>query len=327
MPFHLTRRVVICLGVALGLGCSPGGSDGGDLGGWPNRPGPKVVAGFAPLYSLAASIGGDDANVICLSGSTGPHGGGDPSPDQIRLIRKADLILGVGLGLDERHNGRLREVAHSPKWNLVELGEKLDPKTLLEGACLHDHGPGQSHEGHDHGTDPHVWLSPDYVRVMAGEIRDEFSRLDPAHAKNYADRAEALLKEVGEVEQYGRDKFKNLKDKTIVSHHDALQYFARAFGLTVAAPIQQAEIEPNSDELAKVKQICLAKKVRVIAVEPQFSANTSAKSLLSSLKSAGIDAVMVEVDPIETADAAALKPGLWQAVMRRNIDKLAEALK
>src|SRR5262245_24602783 len=67
--------------------------------GWPERPGPKVVVSFAPLYCFAANVAGDDAVVRTMMGSTGPHDF-QPTDADARLVRAADLFLISGLELD-----------------------------------------------------------------------------------------------------------------------------------------------------------------------------------------------------------------------------------
>jgi hypothetical protein len=46
------------------------------------------------------------------------------------------------------------------------------------------------------------------------------------------------------------------------------------------------------------------------------------------LKNKGIaDAVLVEIDPLETALPTELSPGWYEEKMRENLDKLAEAMR
>src|SRR5258706_13143507 len=67
---------------------------------WPEKPGPRVLASFAPLYSFAKNVAGEDASVLCVTAETGPHGF-DPTPRDAVAVRRADLFVINGLDLDD----------------------------------------------------------------------------------------------------------------------------------------------------------------------------------------------------------------------------------
>src|SRR3954447_19736624 len=98
-----TRSLALVALVAAALrlaGCSAGGDP------WQDRPGPKVLAFFPPLYSLAATVAGEDAQVQSLLAAKGPHDY-DPRPSDATRLRRADLFLINGLGLDDDIGKRL----------------------------------------------------------------------------------------------------------------------------------------------------------------------------------------------------------------------------
>jgi ABC-type Zn uptake system ZnuABC Zn-binding protein ZnuA len=166
---------------------------------------------------------------------------------------------------------------------------------------------------------------------MVESIRDELKRLDPTHAANYDRRAAAYLQKLDLLQADGKKKLAEKQNPWILSFHDALGYFADSYGLKVAASIQvDPGKEPTSDKLSHIIEKCKEKNVRVIAVEPQFSDQTSAqaiRSALRGLKDKPIDAAMVEVDPLETCDAGELSPDLYENQMRKNVNNLAKELR
>src|ERR1700712_2018138 len=67
---------------------------------WAKQPGPpRVVVSIPPLYSFVKQVGGDKVGVICLCTRTGPHEYQANANDSLAL-RQADLLLGIGLGLE-----------------------------------------------------------------------------------------------------------------------------------------------------------------------------------------------------------------------------------
>ena len=147
------------------LGCGKKG-DSANNGGpndpnWPDRPGPKVVVSFAPLYCFAANVAGDDAVIKNVMTTTGPHDF-NPTAADVKMITKAEIFFVVGLGLDEDKAEKMKEGASNDKLKIVQLGKAVPADKLCEGKCNHDHKDGK----HDHGKDEHVWLSPDHAALM-----------------------------------------------------------------------------------------------------------------------------------------------------------------
>src|SRR5207253_2361456 len=138
-------------------GCSPSGGDG-----WPDRPGPKVAASFAPIQCFALNVAGDDAVVRPVMTTQGPHEF-TPGPADIRMIARADLFVINGLQLDDRPANQMVSGSGNKGVRVVNLGAKLPEAMLREGEKEeHGHeGHDQKHEGHhhEHGAhDPHIWM-------------------------------------------------------------------------------------------------------------------------------------------------------------------------
>lgn len=317
---------VLPLAVATALsvsGCSAGPDP------WAERPGPKVLVFFPPLYSLAASVAGDDAQVLSLLTTKGPHDY-EPVRTDARKLTRADLFLVNGLGLDEVIAGRLASTGGPKSMKLVELGKAIPQASLLEGGCNcgHDHSDGHKHD-HEHGYDPHVWLGIPEAIAMAGAIRDQLSALDPAHAAGYASRAGALTERLTQLQEKGKALIASKKVKPrVLTHHDSMRYFARTFGIDIVDSIEMPGREPSAARLNELVAKCKEKQTRLIAVEPQYSSNTGAQALLKELQRQGMpDAAFVELDPLETAEPAELNAGWYERKLWANVEALAKVLK
>jgi zinc transport system substrate-binding protein len=301
---------------------------------------PKVLVSFAPLYSFASAVAGPDAEVKCLMTTTGPHTEGDATPHQMALARGCDVFVINGLGMEDGPDGfapKLERTAGNPKWNVLNLGSKLDKEWLLEGEDEHEHHHGHDHgkaaEGHDHPTDPHAWLSIRCAKRMVESIRDELARLDPDHAAGYRERAAAYMAKLDKLEADGKMMLAKKTEKRVLSFHESLNYFAKTYGLEVVGSIEvDPGTEPSPDKLRQIIQKCQEPKppVRVIAVEPQFPNNSSARVIrdaLRGLKDNPIDAEFAEVDPLETCDEGELSTDLYEKVMRKNLAELTRVLR
>lgn len=304
-------------------GCS-GGPDG-----WSDKSGPKVLAFFPPIYSLAATVAGDDAQVVSLLTTKGPHDY-EAKPSDARRLKRADLFLTIGLGLDDGVAKKLAETCGNQKLKHVALGERLPKEMLREGTCTcgHEHKQGEKHD-HDHGYDPHVWMGIPEAIAMVDMIRAELSQIDPAHADGYKKRAEALTERLTKLQAEGKAQLEAKKEKArLLTHHDSLHYFARCFGAEIVDAIELPGREPSGKRLNQLVEICKSKNVRLIAVEPQYSANNGAKAVLRELQLKGVEnPEFVELDPLETADAHDLTPDFYERRLRANLDNLAKVLK
>lgn len=293
------------------------------------RPGQKkVLVSFPPLYCIAHAVVGDDAYVLSLLTTHGPHDY-DGGPTDPLKVRDADLVIFNGLSLDDAFVEKmLRNRAHPPvvSLNVGETLEKVDHAMLLHDEG-HMHADGQIHKHGEH--DPHIWLGPPQAIAMTKIIAARMIEIDPAHKQGYQDRAEKFIVELQKLEEHGREAFKGKKN-SIVTMHGSLHYFAKAFDLEIAGTIQtKPGADPDAATLAKLVHLCQEKQVKVIAIEPQYS-RSQAQTLQSNLKGK-LDVRIVEIDPLETAPIPAGKrynpdPGYYLSKMRDNIDTLARAL-
>src|SRR4051812_36981403 len=122
----LALLIALALVVALAPGCTLAGGDG-----WPDPPGPKGVASFAPVQCFALNVAGDDAVVRPAMTTQGPHHF-EPGPADVRMLARADMLLINGLQLDDQVGKKLATGA-GKNFKLVNLGARLPDSMLLEG--------------------------------------------------------------------------------------------------------------------------------------------------------------------------------------------------
>lgn len=312
----------VLLGVVVGCASKPDADVWGDTTGKP-----RVIASFAPIWCFAENVAGPDAVVKPLMTSQGPHHF-DGTATEARLFQKADIVLVNGLGLDDKRIKKLADASRNKNLKIVDLGGKLDPKTLLESdgcPCGHDHGDD---DGHDHGgVDPHIWLGPDQAIKLVEGIRDELKAADPAHAAGYESRATAYIAKLTALKDEGKAMLKDKTDRKLITFHGSQNYFANAFGLKIAGVVQSTPgKEPSTKELDALVAACNKDKVRVIAVEPQYASKSAAERIVSHLKNVP-DPVVIALDPLETANESELNADWYVTKMKANLAELAKAMR
>ncbi len=293
----------------------------------------KILVSFPPLYAITQAVAGSDAYVLCLLTTQGPH---DYQGDQkdLFMVNEADLFIYHGMTLDDQFVSKMLRNHKNRTLTSFAVGNALEKKRhdlMLHGH--HDEGP--EHKGHKHGDhDPHLWLGIPQTVEMTKLIAAQLAELDPANKKGYEKRAAEFVVQLDKLHADGKAKFKDKKNKKFISMHEAFEYFADAdhgFDLTIAGVIQKKPgLDPDAASMAKLIETCKKGDVRVIAVEPQYS-QAQAETLQRTLKKAGIDARIITLDTLETAEAGKDQkfnpdPEYYLKRMKENIDTLAKAL-
>ena len=308
----------VFLAFMLGLaGCSKAENPWEHVAGGPT----KVLVTIPPLYSFAKKVAGDDAAVLCLLGSKGPHNYEPVAADSLKA-REANVFVAIGLGLDEWTERIRNSSGNKDKIKLVEVGE-------LAGAIKEEKDDKEGKSGHDHhhgDSDPHVWLGiPESIK-MVNAIRDSLQEIDPKNKDGYAKRAAAYVKELEKLLADGKAELKIKKNKKLIATHESLRYFGKSFGLEILDSIQpRPGIEADSAKMTSLAKLMKEKDVRVIATEPQYPHNL-AEILKANLAKQKVEVKLVEIDPLETAPADELDAGYYVKKMRDNITNLAKAL-
>jgi ABC-type Zn uptake system ZnuABC Zn-binding protein ZnuA len=306
------------------IGCSKADDPWKGLGGPP-----RVLVSFPPLYSFAKKVAGDDAAVLSLMISQGPHEH-EAGPEDVLKFEKADLFFMNGLQLEKRgFVDHLKSSSHNRDIQVIELGKSIPPKRLLAIAEEEEGDDHDEHEhDHEHGHyDPHVWLGIPEAVFMVQKIRDELIRKDPVHKSGYTRRAADYIEELKKLQKDGLAALHAKKNRKLITMHESLRYFARTFRLKVVDSIQpRPGVEADANKLGKLVAECRKQNVRVIAVEPQYQ-ESGAEALKGELKKKGLkDVAIVTIDPLETATEE-LDADFYVRKMRQNLNNLRKALK
>lgn len=297
---------------------------------WLDQPGrPRILVTFPPLYSMARLIAGDSAAVKCLCVSTGPHHY-NFNPRDLALLANADIFFSVGLTLDDHFVSRMLQSSRRGKARFDALGDTVKARKLcLAGDSGHEdhHDEGHDHN-HSHGEeDPHIWLGVPQAVVMAERMADQLAAVSPGEAEQFRARAGELGSRLKEFQRDARQKMRAKTERRLISFHGALAYLADSFSLQIAATMQiNPGSEPSAGRIAQLVRMCKEEQVSVLAVEPQYSTGTSARLLAEALKREGIEARMIEIDPMETAEASELDASWYERTMRKNLQALLDRL-
>jgi manganese/zinc/iron transport system substrate-binding protein len=287
----------------------------------------KVLCTIGMIDDLVQQIGGDYVDSLPLiSGQLDPHTYEMVKGDGEKLGH-AELIFYNGLGLE--HGPSLkRYLDESAKaFALGDLVGGMQKERLLfvEGAI-----------------DPHIWMDVSFWAELIQPIADALAAQRPEAAEYFAERAQALRREMLEVHAELRRQLQAVpSDKRfLVTSHDAFNYFARAY---LAADDETAFKDWDKrfeapDGLAPDGQMSTTDIQEVVAhmeryqVHVIFPESNVSRDAIAKLREAGshrgLDVHIAEVELYGDAmGAPESDEGSYLGMMKHNARVIAEHLR
>lgn len=193
---------------------------------------------------------------------------------QVKAAESAEVVVISGAGLEDFLEDLLLDAP------------TIDASAEIELICAeeegHDHEEGEEHhhEGHHHEEDPHIWLDPENAKVMAQNICDGLSRQYPGYAQVFQNNLSGLLADLDALQAYGKDTLGALNCRDLITFHDGVSYFARAFDLNIVKAVEE---ESGSEASAKelIELIEIVEEHRLPAIFTEVSGSTSAAGVIA----------------------------------------------
>ncbi|MBK6914123.1 MAG: zinc ABC transporter substrate-binding protein [Ignavibacteriales bacterium] len=254
----------------------------------------NVVTTTSTIYDLVKEIGKDKVEVDYLCrGDQDPHFL-EVKPSYMMKLRKADMLMKIGLGL-EMWAQQLIDGSRNSKLEVVDLSIDISKKEVPTGKVDASQG-----DIHPYGN-PHYWLDPENVKVMAKEIYEALSDKDSENSAFYKKNYEAYSKKLDAKISEWKNKLSALKDKPIVFFHASWIYFAERFGIKIAGYVEpKPGITPTPSHNADVINLVKKNKITKIVMENFYSDN--APNQIAEKTGAKVIKVPVNVYGMEGVD-------------------------
>jgi ABC-type Zn uptake system ZnuABC Zn-binding protein ZnuA len=234
----------------------------------------QIVTATSDLAALAQEVGGDRVEVESIArGYQDPHFV-EAKPSFLLKLRKADLLIVVGLELEigwlpplinQSGNPRI-QVAAPGYFDASRFAEILEiPKGIVTRA-----------EGDVHPLgNPHYWLDPANGQRIAKGIADKLSEMRPADASYFEQRYQAFTKRLQEEDQKWVAEMKPYAGRKVVTYHRSWPNFAKHFDLDVVGYVEpRPGIPPTPSHTLELIQMMKRENIKVIMVEPYFDLKT-----------------------------------------------------
>ncbi len=253
-----------------------------------------VLVSVVPQSYFVHRLAGDLAEVHVIIPPGASPAAYEPSPSDLATISTADLWFSIGVSSEHGWKEDFAEL--NPALEIVETEAGIERLPIDRYGIPGEHGEAHDHghdHDHDHGDlDPHVWLSPEMVKVQINTMAEALIEADPENEGIYRGNLEAFRTEIENLQTEMHRVLDPLAGKSFMVFHPSWGYFADEFGL-VQVPVEIAGSEPSPGEMSALVDYALEQEIAVIFVSPQFS-TASAEAI-----AAEIGAEVAILDPLE----------------------------
>ena len=273
-------------------------------GGGKKKEGVQIVTSFFPMYVATINVtdGIDGVNVRNMTApQTGCLHDYQLSVEDMKHLEDADIFVVNGGGMESF----LSKVTESKK--KLQVVEAAKDIPMLKDA---------------EGPNPHLWVGITCYIQQVKNIADQLAKADAKHADLYKKNAEAYIAKLNRLKQDMHAKLDPLKNRKIVTLHEAFPYMAQEFKLEIVDVVEREPgTEPTPQELeALIKQV-KGMPVKALFAEPQYSPAAAETVARES------GAKIYQLDPCVTGEAKPENKDAYLKAMAKNADVLAEALK
>lgn len=259
-----------------------------------------VVASFYPIRLALLNIIGNVEGVRVVS--LAESGAGclhdyQLTTHDMATLSKAEVLVLNGAGLE---SFRDKIVRSRPGLKLIDASAGID--LLVSGGV----------------TNAHVWVSPSrYIRQVRN-IAEGISQWDPVHSDVYRANAAVYIARLTALKTEMDEHLKQIKNREIITFHEAFPYFADEFNFKVIGVIEREPgSSPSAAEMASLVKLVTASKVKRLFVEPQYPAKVA--TAIARETGASIYTLDPVVSGPDSADA-------YIRIMERNLAELERAL-
>lgn len=234
----------------------------------------QIMTATTDLAALAQEVGGDKVDVESIArGYQDPHFV-DAKPSFLLKLKRADLLIVVGLELEIGWLPPLITQSTNPKIQVGAPGY-FDASRFAKILEIPT-GQVTRAEGDVHPLgNPHYWLDPENGLRIAKGIADKLSQMRPGDAAYFAQRYADFEQRLKQADQRWLAEMKPYEGRKIVTYHRSWPNFAEHFHLNVVGYVEpRPGIPPSPQHTVELIRQMKQENIKVIVVEPYFDLKT-----------------------------------------------------
>lgn len=239
----------------------------------------QVFVSISPQKYFLEKIGKDRLSIsVLVAPGANPHTY-EPKPRQMVDIAAAKIYFALGVPFEDVWLKRL--TAANPGMKVVRTDEGITKIPMDTVTPIHNREKpdpaNHRHETDDHnhsGLDPHIWLSPDLVKIQAGNMMAALVQADPGNKNAYEQNYQQFIKEIEALNESLKSILSGKAGCRFMVFHPSWGYFAQAFGLK-QIPVEVEGKSPTPAQLAQLIDLAKKMEIRIIFAQPQFSTKSA----------------------------------------------------
>jgi zinc transport system substrate-binding protein len=239
----------------------------------------SIFVSIAPQKFLVERLVGDAIEVHVLLPSGASPATYEPTPKKMAALGTASLFFLIGAPFEGPVLDKISRV-------MPDL-QTVDCRSGVELVPMDDHG-------HGHGGslfDPHIWLDPLRMKIVASTTADALEKLLPEAGPEIQHNLQRLHHAIDQSHALIASILEPHTGEHILVFHPAFGYFTRRYGLHQIA-VEDEGKAPSARRLAEVVRTLDDGSVTAIFVQPQFS--TSAAQRIAD----ALECEVVILDPL-----------------------------
>jgi zinc transport system substrate-binding protein len=260
----------LCLSISILTGCSSNSINPANQTNQEESPPPSstqetldITVSILPQEYFVKKIGGDRVKVNVMVQPGDNLHLYEPKPQQLKALTEAEAYISIGVPFEKAWMGKIE--AANPQMLIIDSAKGIE---RMEMAIPHHHD-GEVQDHAEETLDPHIWLSPQLVKVQAENIYQGLIQLDPTHKAEYKENLQQFWTEIGQLDQKIRQNLAGIENRQFIVFHPAWGYFARDYNLE-QIPMEVGGQEPSAAELGELVKEAKQKGIRVIFAQPEF---------------------------------------------------------
>lgn len=219
---------------------------------------PIISVSIEPLRYVVEAVAGDKYQVKTLMPQGASPETYEPTPRQMMALGESQLVFRMGsLGFEQTQLPRM--MTSLPKASLIDAAQGIQ---LIES----DH----HHEGELESGDPHTWLAPQNLSLMAHNVAKALCQHDKANAAYYTQRAQRFEQQMKALDQDLQQSMSKVKCRTFLIYHPALGYLAQQYALQQLA-VEHDGKEPSAAYMQQLITQCKSEGVKVVFISKEHS--------------------------------------------------------
>ncbi len=269
-----------------------------------------IVCSTTQIADFARNVVGDLWEVQCVLGpGEDPHNYRTTTKDSA-AVSGSDLCLENGWDLEG--HGWMTTLAKNAGKPIKTCIEGVDPiNTDEEGSSV---------------KDPHAWMNANNAWIYVKNIRDAVTEIDPDNAAVYEGRADLYRLQLKSLNLWIGKQVAQIpaERRILVSHHDAFEYFCRAYNFTAISPKGWTTEELTGMNPQKIPEI--VEQIRAQGVKSVFIETTLNSEIVDQIaREAGVEIGGELYSDAMGPEGTAAES--YIGMMRENVLTIVEALK